>query len=137
MDNDEYAVLDLAYQKILAKLPSSKGTPLQLEECLRNFMLVYHAQGILDNGGVEFMMSAAFPGGVQYLDVADAYEFVGLKREAEILRNSIELVGRYEIETALDLPEWKKADSFLIGNEEVWLALRDYLRQSAPHLMES
>ncbi|GAB7126058.1 hypothetical protein JCM19000A_05650 [Silvimonas sp. JCM 19000] len=131
MKNDEYTVLDLAYQKVLAKLPGTKGRPLLLEESLKNFMLVYHAQGIIDNGGVELLLSAAFPGGVQYSDVANAYEKVGLKDEADAVRNAIDLASKYEIESAMNLPQWKEADSFLVGDVDVWRVLLEYLRRNA------
>jgi tetratricopeptide (TPR) repeat protein len=63
--------------------------PLQLPEPLRTVFLVQGAQGIIDNGGLQYFFGRDWEGQPPYSIFVDAYRTIGAKAEADALAAAI------------------------------------------------
>ena len=115
---------------------------------IQTVVLVHAAQGVIDNGGLQYFFEADFPGRPPYSVFVDAYRTIGANGEAAALAEAAKLFpfndphkfqqrrNRY-----LDRFQAKfghRADSpfepytkQLCGNKEVWRRLKLYISRNA------
>ena len=67
------------------------GDPDKLPPPVRTVVLVHAAQGLIDNGGLQYFFESDFPGKPPYSIFVDVYRTIGAKREAQALADAVEL----------------------------------------------
>src|ERR687890_591346 len=77
----DYALAEVSRIGDLRKLPAR----------LRTVVLVHAAQGIIDNGGVQYFFESDFPGQPPYSVFVDAYHTIGAEDEAQALADAVKL----------------------------------------------
>jgi hypothetical protein len=73
------------YNHALARLQAAGGDVQALPIELQTLLLVESAQGIIDNGGLEFFYEADFPGNPPYALFVEAYRRIGAHVTADCL----------------------------------------------------
>ena len=120
----------------------------KLPQHLRTVLLVHNAQGVIDNGGLQYFFENDWPGQPPYSWFVAAYQAIGAEREAECLAEAVELfpfddphLDREQRDGYLGcfLDEdgcshranspFEPLTSELCGNEEVWTLLAAYVRE--------
>lgn len=107
----------------------------------RTVMLVWHAGGIIDNGGFEYLFSGDFPGDPSYRLTAQAFETLGCERATTAFHEALSLFPNAQApegtevryETYKHVPEARRQEV----NHKFWSAgwdheierkLADYIR---------
>lgn len=134
MDAD---VLDFASEAAFARLKDAGGDLTALSEPLRTFVLVYSAQGIIDNGGLEYFYLKDFDGQPAYGEFVEAYSRIGASSAAACIDRSSRLFGisdahKHEAkrelflidETGKGLQQLKFLSDEVCGDASVWECLR-------------
>jgi hypothetical protein len=67
------------------------GDPDKLPLPVRTVVLVHAAQGIIDNGGLQYFFESDFPGQPSYSVFVDAYRTIGANDEAQMLADAVKL----------------------------------------------
>lgn len=67
------------------------GHPDKLAPPVRTVVLVHAAQGIIDNGGLEYFFESDFPGQPPYSRFVEAYRRIGALEEAQALADAVKL----------------------------------------------
>jgi hypothetical protein len=130
-------------QATLTLLNERGGELRALPDARKAFILVYAAQGEIDNGGLENFFEAPWPSRPAYGEFAAAYRAIGAEAEAACLEEAIALfaIPDPHLDDAgrmADLLRQEKAGSFsrlnprLQGNEGVWHRLEAFLEQGIP-----
>ncbi len=140
MDPLEY--LESPSELAFAKLEAANGDLLKLPVPMQTLVLVYSAQGVIDNGGFEYFFESDWPGSPNYSLFSNAYRTIGADRIAEAIDQAVEffpfnqphLNSGLRIEFLESIP----ADHALVqlgdsacGDESVWVHLSEYVRQNA------
>jgi hypothetical protein len=121
--------------------------PNLLPAPVRIVVLVHAAQGIIDNGGLQYFFESDFEGQPPYLVFVDAYRAIGADEEAEALALAVKLFpfsephkfkerrneflqlfsdeGTHGPESPFELTDK------LCGNERIWSLLEQYVRKHA------
>jgi len=86
-------VLDQASDYAFARLNEVGGDIGRIPEVLRTLVLVYRAQRIIDDGGLEYFYLSDYPGQPSYIEFVEAYQRIGAQRAAECIRRSSQLFG--------------------------------------------
>ena len=116
---------------------------------VRTVLLVHAAQGIIDNGGLQYFFEADFPGRPPYALFVDAYRAIGADEEADALAAAVKLFPfrdphqfRHRRNRVLDSfadakrgghrPDspFEPFSDKLCGNEKVWRLLKQYVRRT-------
>ncbi len=110
-------------------------TPVQM------VMTVCTAQGIIDNGGLQYFYEADFEDQCPYSDFVDAYHAVGAMAAAELIARSYKLFPfsephLFEAKRQKWLDETREQEDHafhvlsdrLIGNKSVFPKLKEYMR---------
>lgn len=84
---DEFA--EIAF----SRLEEVDGDPSRLPKPLATLVIVVSAQGVIDNGGLEYFYSADFPGAPPYSLFAEAYAEIGAPRAARAITESAASFG--------------------------------------------
>ncbi|MBL8857595.1 MAG: DUF4375 domain-containing protein [Planctomycetes bacterium] len=132
MDKD---FLESASDLAFARLQQVGGEPSRLQDPFRTVVVVYSAQGVIDNGGLRYFFGNDWPGQPPYSMVADAYRTIGASPEALAIeagallfpfpRPERDLVRRCEI---LDATESERIDALdLSMQSDVWSLLAAYV----------
>lgn len=79
--------LDQAIEYACALLPTAEGDAGNLPEPMRTVVIVHAAQGIIDNGGLEYFFESDFPLNPPYSTFVDAFGRIG----ADAVANCIEV----------------------------------------------
>jgi len=128
------------------------GDPGQLAPPLRTVVLVHAAQGVIDNGGLQYFFESDFPGRPPYSVFVDAYRAIGADDEAQALADAAGLFPfakphRFQarrdkfLEQFLDGGSHRADSPFkpltdkLCGNKNVWRRLEAFVerhRESFP-----
>jgi len=128
---------------VFKKLDEKGGNLFLLEKPLRTIAIVYSAQGVIDNGGLEYFFESDFPDNPPYQMFVDAYSEIGAIEEAEIIENSLsffslpkpelDMEGRRQFLASLPSDyshEFSKLSEKLCGNEKIWLLLEEYAKKN-------
>jgi len=70
---------------------SQTGDPARLPDAVRIVVLVHAAQGVIDNGGLQYFFETDFPESPPYSLFVDAYRAIGATAEAEALARAVAL----------------------------------------------
>lgn len=110
-------IIDCIFKKIIAIGFDVNRSPLTHKV----FILVYSAQGIIDNGGFEYFFESPFEGSPDYQEFVEAFIQIGAIKCAEAIKKAIKLseLG--------DNSKFSKLDRILFENsEENYNKLRIY-----------
>lgn len=77
--------LEDAADAAFARLEERCGDVDALSPLDRTIVIVYSAQGVLDNGGLEYFFSNDWPGAPRYANFVDAYREIGAGPEADAI----------------------------------------------------
>lgn len=131
---------DHASDRAFAQLAAVDGDLLRLDEVARTIVVIYSAQGVIDNGGLRAFFGGDWPGVPPYAMHADAYRRIGAIASAEAIEEAADMF-------ALEAPERHAAlrslalqgavgariDALaLTDGEEVWRLLAHYVERQAP-----
>ena len=130
----EHARTAAANAKDIAKLPAS----------LRTVALVHAAQGVIDNGGLQYFFESDFPGKPDYALFIEAYRAIGAEDAADTLGQAVKLFPfdsphKYQkkrnkfLDSFLDEDDEPVNSPFepltkrLCGNKGIWEKLKKYV----------
>ncbi len=65
------------------------GDPAKLPPAVRTVLLVHAAQGIIDNGGLQYFFESDWPDQPPYSTFVDAYRAIGSAAEADALAAAV------------------------------------------------
>jgi hypothetical protein len=134
----EYAIASAAEAGDIARLP----------EALRTVAIICSVQGVIDNGGLQYLFEADFPGKPDYRLFVEAYRAIGADDAAAVLETAVALFPfdsphqhvrkrnefmdgfKDEDGDAVNSPFESLTDK-LCGNKEVWEKLRQYVQENA------
>lgn len=139
--------LDRALKYALAEV-ERVGDPDKLPLPVRTAVLVHAAQGIIDNGGLQYFFESDFPGRPPYSVFVDAYCAIGADAEAEALADAVKLFPFTDphkfqrrrdkfLEAFRDGGGHRPNSPFepytdkLCGNKAIWHLLEQYVRRHA------
>ncbi len=131
-------VSDIAFDKLTEADDRMEG----LEEPYKTVAIVYSAQGIIDNGGLQYFFESDWPNNPPYSIFADAYERIGRVEAAKALRDAAATFGipnperdvdarrayieaNYD-EDAFEIRGWNDC---ICGDEQVWTDLASWVRK--------
>ncbi|PRC90885.1 DMP19 family protein [Solimicrobium silvestre] len=131
--------LESASKISFAKLDKAGGNIQLMKDPLQTIAIVYSAQGIIDNGGLEYFFSSDFPENPPYQMFIDAYNKIGAFEEAEGIKKSLAFFEDPNPELNLEsrlkfidsLPsdfshQFSKISEQMLGSESVWFLLNQY-----------
>ena len=124
------------------------GDPMKLPAAVRTVLLVHAAQGIIDNGELQYFFENDFPNQPPYAIFVDAYRAIGAIVEADALTAAIGLFPFAEPQKNWKLREafleqfqdggahgpdspFAPLDDQLCGNKAVWRLLAEYVATHA------
>jgi len=134
---------DKATEVAFAELDKAGGNIQILAEPFKTIAIVCSAQGIIDNGGLEYFFVSDFPNNPSYQMFIDAYLNIGALAEAECIKKALPffIVPNPEIDTEArikfinSLPddsshEFQVISGHICGSEAVWNLLEKYAQQN-------
>ena len=77
--------LSEAFKKAKKKLNRAKGDIDRLPSVIASFLLVYSAQGVIDNGGYRYFFGSDWPQNPPYSKFIDAYKAIGCIKQSKDL----------------------------------------------------
>jgi hypothetical protein len=104
----------------------------------RTIILVSTAQGLIDNGGLQYFFESNFEDSTPYEDFCDAYRDIGAVDAAALLREAVAMFPfpvphLHAEQRCLRLEQlWKENDRFaaldskLCGDDSVWERLEEF-----------
>jgi hypothetical protein len=123
------------------QLDKVDDNPMKLAEPYKTFVLVYNAQGVIDNGGFKYFFENDWPTQTPYSEFADAYQRIGRTEAASALRAAAASFGMDRPEKQCDarreyMDQHYDADKYEItgwndcvcGDEQVWTDLAKWAR---------
>ncbi len=131
--------LDRISDQVFARLRALNGDITCLGEIERVLVVIYSAQGVIDNGGLRAFFGANWPGEPPYALHADAYRLIGATDTAEAIergaasfalpRPEVDSAGR---SLALHGTVGEEIDALeLTPSDEVWQRLARYVERNA------
>ena len=130
-------VSDIAFEK----LEEADGRMDKLGEPYQTVAIVYSAQGIIDNGGLQYFFESDWPNNPPYSFFADAYERIGRLEAATAIRNATLAFGFPNPELDVngrrafiksnydeDKDEISGWDDCICGDKKVWTDLAAWVR---------
>jgi hypothetical protein len=128
---------DVAFEQ----LDKVDDDPTKLAEPYKTFVLVYNAQGVIDNGGFKYFFENDWPTKTPYSEFADAYHRIGRIEAASALRSAAASFGMERPEFDCDarreyMNKHYDAGKFgvkgwndcVCGDEQVWTDLAKWTR---------
>jgi len=135
--------LDNAYEQAAEQLNRVGGNHAELPNEASIFLLVYSAQGVLDNGGYRYFFESNWPNHPPYSKFIDAYRETGCEKQAD---DFARVVASFPFENPHvndstrnrfindnldeDESEVKGWGDALCGDEEVWSKLEQFYLQN-------
>ena len=127
--------------KILADASNDEDDLRLLPESVQTFVLVYAAQGVIDNGGYFSFFDSDWPNSPPYSDFIDAYAKIGCKAQSKDFKRVVSsfpftdphlkpderqkyMDDNYD-EDNFEIKGW---GDMLCGDEEVWQKLATYYK---------
>jgi hypothetical protein len=138
---DSNPELNRAIEFALNRLDAVGGDPFRLPQALQVLVLVHAAQGIIDNGGLQYFFEVDFPGRPCYSVFFQAYRAIGAGDEADALEEVVELLFPFP-NPELHQPKRDKAldylsvtqrlgrdrvDELMVGNGSIWEKLAKHV----------
>ena len=134
------APLDQASEFAFARLKGAGGDISSLPTPLQTVVIVTSAQGIIDNGGLEYFYESDFDGTPPYSLFVEAYRRIGAESAATCIENSqrmfqIDQAHQHEKKRQEWLEavrnnedhEFVKLSRMICGDESVWKKLAEYV----------
>lgn len=139
-------VISKAFEKAqaLSKASGAEDDISRLPEQVQNFLLVYAAQGVIDNGGYCYFFESDWPQNPPYSKFIDAYSEIGCVSQANELQRIVltfpfsdphmkakerqKFIKENYDEENFKVTVWGDK---LCGDEEVWRKLADYYQNHA------
>jgi hypothetical protein len=141
--NMEQALLERASDLAFAKLQEACGDSNALTLPLQTVVVIYTAQGIIDNGGLEYFYESNFDGNPRYSTFVDAYRRIGAENAANCIEKTMAMFGfpephlnqlkrwefleRVKNDEAHELCHLSRA---ICGDEDVWERLSEYVAEN-------
>ena len=132
--------LGQASEYALARLKSAGGDINCLPMPLQTVVVVNSAQGIIDNGGLEYFYESDFDGNPPYTFFVDAYRRIGAESAAMCIESSQRMFPfgqphqrEKERQRWLDTVKYSEDHEFvkfsrkICGDEVVWTKLAEYV----------
>ena len=136
------SLLDKVTILAFSELEKVNGNIDALPVPLRTVVVIYSAQGVIDNGGLEYFFGNDFPDNPPYQIFIDVYREIGANSAAAIFEKSLSYFEMSQPELNLDmrlkfiesLPdddshEFSKLSSSICGDSSVWLLLKQYVQR--------
>ncbi len=137
MDDD---LLEKVHDVAMLELEKEKNDICRVREPFRSLIIVYSAQGIIDNGGLKYFFETDYPGNPPYKYFIDAYKRTGSIEGSTCLQDAVNSFPFDEPHLNGDLrnkfmdENWEEEDfcvsiwtDLLCGNEKVWINLKRYV----------
>lgn len=134
------AILDKAMDFAFAQLDAAGGDPARLPIPLQTVVVVFAAQGMIDNGGLELFFESDFPGQPPYSFITDAYRRIGAVPGAECIDSAAMLFSfeapqlsqerrrAFLAEVAQDPGHlFGRFSDSICGDETIWNQLNAYI----------
>jgi hypothetical protein len=131
------------YDYAVSCLEAAGGDLDALPVPLQTLLIVESAQGIIDNGGLEFFYEADFPNNPPYALFVEAYRRIGAESAASCIETSslmfpfaephfFEPLREVWLEKFRLDPkqEFARLSARVCGDESVWLKLADYVKKN-------
>jgi len=133
------SVVSEGFEKAKKLLEKADGNLNALPEAVATFLIVYSAQGVIDNGGYYYFFESDWPENPPYSKFIEAYAKIGCKKQ------SVEL-SRVASSFPFEAPHMKEAkrikymdenfdeDAYVVkgwgdamcGDEEIWGKLEEF-----------
>ncbi len=139
---DDNSLLDTLSTEAFERLENCGSDPLRLQEPWKTIVMIYSAQGIIDNGGFTYFFENDWPNHTPYEEFALAYERIGKQDAAIAIRNAVAAMGIENAEHRIDerrayierngndhapsVAGWN--DDAILGDETVMTSLADWIR---------
>lgn len=133
-------MMDEASDLAFAALHKNKGDVLSLSLPMQTVVVIYTAQGIIDNGGLEYFFESDFPSGATYYYIMDAYRRIGASAVAECIEAAVRMFPFQDAHLKSDArnnylaalgPDESRAftscSEAACGNKDVWVCLEEYV----------
>ncbi len=85
------SLLERACAYAIAKVREAGGDPSRLPEPVETVAVVQAAQGIIDNGGLEYFYESDFPGNPPYSFFVEAFRRIGAEPVASCIEDSLRM----------------------------------------------
>ena len=131
--------IDKAFSKATIKLKKVNEQIDALPRSVVTFLLVYSAQGVIDNGGYQYFFEADWPGNPPYSKFIEAYSEIGCEKQSHDIervvttfpfenphlneRERVKFIETNYDEDNLEVQGWGE---MLCGDNEVWEKLESY-----------
>jgi hypothetical protein len=132
------SVLDSAAEYVYQELEKLGGDPLKLPPATQPVAILYHVQGIIDNGGFRYLFENDFPHSPPYSVFIAAYREIGAQDAAIKLEQAVAFFPfsdphlhqeeRLEFMDSLDVSHALFAlGDEVCGDERVWHLMEQYV----------
>lgn len=130
--------LEAAYESAIYSLNEAHGDISKLPSIVGIFLLVYSAQGVIDNGGFQYFFEMDWPNNIPYSEFVEAYRQIGALESANSLEQAVRMFDfknphldenkRILFMDHLDRnhPFFGLGDS-ICGNPAIWQYLSDFI----------
>ncbi len=139
---DDEALLENLSAEAFERLEKVGSDPLRLTEPWKTILLIYSAQGVIDNGGFAYFFENDWPHHTPYDEFASAYDRIGEPEVSKAIRNAVAAMGLANPETRIDdrraYIENNTIDQYgavagwiedaIVGNESVMSSLASWIR---------
>lgn len=134
----EKDLLDIAADFAFARLDLAGGDPLTLPLPLQTVVLLYAAQGRIDNGGFRYFFENDFSGNPPYQAFAEAYRRIGAITAADCLDQAVAVFTSDQPHLSQDkrnefMDAMEESDDFFglddraCGDKSIWQSLTQYV----------
>ncbi len=133
-------------EKILGKisdycfdmLSKVNDDPQQLDFPFQTVVVIYSAQGIIDNGGFQYFFESDFPSKPPYSMFSQAYKQIGATKAAENIDRAVEMFGfknphlninkrQKFLDNNSEDSKFIKLGNGICGDEMIWDLLADFI----------
>jgi Domain of unknown function (DUF4375) len=122
----------------------SRADPRCLSIADQTIAAVYSAQGVIDNGGLEYFFGSDWPGQPPYSFFSGAYRRIGAEEAATCIDEAVRLFPflnpeQHEEDRKQFIKGLPESHEFVVlslrvcGDERVWKCLEEYARRQAGH----
>lgn len=137
------APLGRPYDHAVLRLHQASGDIEALPLVLQTLLVVESAQGIIDNGGLEYFYEADFPNNPPYSAFVEAYRRIGAEDAAACIEATarmfpfaepqlFEQLRQLWLEKLQEDPggEFRRLSDRICGDQSVWIKLQEYVERN-------